>query len=69
MPALTSRAIGFLSQMIGCSAMAGYLTHFFAQCEAETVHADLLSEFAAFVSSVGSGLGAAVLAEAASVGR
>ena len=42
---------------------------FFAQREAETVHSGLLSEFAAFVSSVGSGLGTAVLAEAASVGR
>ena len=42
---------------------------FFAQRETETVHAGLLAEFAAFVSSVGSALGAAVLAEAASVGR
>ena len=69
MPASTSRAIGFLSQMIGCSAMAEFLTHFFAQCEAETVHAGLLSEFVAFVSSVDSGLGVAVLAEATAVGR
>jgi hypothetical protein len=49
--------------------MAEYLTHFFAQCEAETAHSDLLSEFAAFVSSVGSGLGTAVLAEVASAER
>lgn len=42
---------------------------FFAQRETETVHPDLLSEFAVFVSSVGSALGATVLAEAASVGR
>jgi hypothetical protein len=49
--------------------MAEFLTHFFAHCEAEAVHAGLLSEFAAFVSSVDSGLGVAVLAEAAAVGR